>query len=157
MLGTTVNKSIHEAYLAEQWAIFPTSDCLTRYIVALENLHMDLDGKRRVTREDVKRTIRNIERSGKRDEEFVLLTRKGYELPGISKSSIQLPLPVDPEIVWGFETDRFRHIVESWAESSDPVIEVRYHLRPDWLLGSNHTDDLRLQNTSSKQLRGWIF
>ena len=154
---TTVNKSIHEAYIADQWAIFPTRDCLTRYIIALEDLHIELDGKKEITKEDVKETIRHIEKSGETDEEFVLLTRKGYKLPGISKPSIRLPLPVDPEIVWDFETDRFRHIVESWAENSDPVIKVRRHLRPDRLGDSNHTDDLRKQEISSKQLRGWIF
>jgi len=92
---------------------------------------MELDGKRDITKEDVKQTIRHVERSGETDEEFILLTRKGYKLPGISNSSIRLPLPVDPEIVWDFETDRFRRIVESWAENSDPVIKVRHHLPPD--------------------------
>lgn len=124
-----MSKPIHETYLAEQWAVFPTLDCLMRYIVELENLHLELDGKREITREEVKQKIRHIERSGKTDEEFTLLTRKSYKLPGISKSSIRLPLPVDPEIVWGFETGRFRRVVESWTlpmEKSDPVIKVRH-------------------------------
>jgi len=119
---------------------------------------MELDGKREITKEDVKQTIRHVEKSEETDEEFILLTRKGYELPGISsKRSIRLPLPVDPEIVWGFETERFRHIAESWADNSDPTIKVRHHLRPDWLRDSNHADGLRKQEISSKQLRGWIF
>jgi hypothetical protein len=125
-----VNTSIHEAYAAEQWTIFPTLDVLLRYITELENLHLELDGKREVTREDVKQKIRYTERSGKTDEEFTLLTRKGYKLPGISKPSVRLPLPVDPEIVWVFETDRFQRIVESWTsatENSEPTIKVRHH------------------------------
>jgi hypothetical protein len=125
-----VSKSIHEAYLAEQWAIFPTLDCLIRYITELEDLHLELDEKRKITREDVKQKIRHIERSGKTDDEFTLLTRKGYKLPDIQKPSIRLPLPVDPEIVWGFETGRFRSVVESWTsptENSDPMIKVRHH------------------------------
>lgn len=152
-----MNGSIHEAYIAEQWAIFPTRECLTRYIIALEGLHIELDGKKEITKEDVKQTIRRIEGSGEADEEFIVLTRKGYKLPGISELSIHLPLPVDPEIVWDFETDRFRRVVESWVENSDPVIKVRRHIRPNPLGDSDRTDDLRKQEISSKQLRGWIF
>ena len=125
-----MNTSIHEAYAAENWAIFPTLDVLLRYITELENLHLELDGKREVTREDVKQKIRYTEKSGKTDEEFTLLTRKGYKLPGISKPSVRLPLPVDPEILWVFETDRFQRIVESWTpatENSEPTIKVRHH------------------------------
>ena len=118
-----MNKSIYEPYVAEQWAIFPTLGCLTRYIIALENLHLELDGERDITKEDVKERIRQTERSGKTEEEFVLLMRKGYQLPGTSKPLVRLPLPVDPEIVWDFETDRFRQVVESW--DSDPTVKVR--------------------------------
>lgn len=130
LIWGTVNKSIHETYIAEQWAVFPTLDCLIRYITELEKLHLELDGKREITREDVRERIRRTERSGKADEEYVLLTRKGYKLPGISKPSIRLSLPVDPEIVWSFETSRFRRVVESWtssAENFDPLIKVRHH------------------------------
>jgi len=99
-----------------------------RYITELENLHLELDGKKEITREDVKQKIRNIERSRKTDEEFTLLARKGRKLPDISRSSIRLPLPVDPEVVWNFETGRFRRVVESWTtspmENSDPMIKV---------------------------------
>jgi len=129
-----VNESIYEAYIAEEWAIFPTLDCLIRYITALENLHLELDGKREITREDVKQAIRHTEKSGKTDEEFTLLTRKGYKLPGTSKPSIRLPLPVDPEIVWVFETGRFQRVVESWTSpmgDSDPIIKARHHLCPE--------------------------
>ena len=129
-----------------------------RYITELEKLHLELDGKRKITREDVKEIIRRTERSGNTDEEFVLLTRKGHKIPGVSKSSIRLPLPVDPEIVWGFETGRFRRIVESWtspSENSDPVIKVRHHSCSE--RGSNRTCNLRKQSLSLKRLRGWRF
>lgn len=101
---------------------------MIRYITELENLHLELDGKREITREDIKQKIRQIERSRKTDEEFSLLMRKGYNLPGISKPSVRLPLPIDPEIVWVFETGRFKRVVESWTlpvENSDLVMEVR--------------------------------
>ena len=150
-----MSKSISEAYFEEQWAIFPTLDCMIRYITELENLHLELDVKR-ITKRDIKEKILQTERSGKTDEEFVLLTRKGYNLPAISKPSIRLSLPVDPEILWVFETSRFERVVESWStENSDSaVIKVRYRFCPEWLRDSKHADNLRRQGTNLKQLRG---
>lgn len=130
---------------------------MIRYITELENLHLELAGRKEIVREDVKQRIRHTERSGKPDEEFTLLTRKGYKLPGISEPSIRLPLPVDPEIVWGFETGRFRRVVESWAssaEGSDLIIKVRRHSCTEYLRGSEHTHTLRKQVISLKQQSG---
>lgn len=150
-----MSKSISEAYFEEQWAIFPTLDCMIRYITELENLHLELDVKR-ITKRDIKEKILQTERSGKTDEEFVLLTRKGYNLPGISKPSIRLSLPVDPEILWVFESSRFERVVESWSteDSDSAVVKVRYRFCPEWLRVSNHADNLRRQGTNLKQLRG---
>lgn len=121
---------MYDAYNAEQWAVFPTLGCLMEYVTQLENLHLELDGKRRVTREDVEGRIRQVEKSGGTNEEFTLLVREGFELPSISRST-RLSLPIDPEIVWSFETARYQSVLDSWtsrAESSGPVVKVRHHL-----------------------------
>lgn len=121
---------------------------------------MELDGKRAITREDVKQKIQQTERSGKIEEEFTLLMRKGYKLPGFSEPSIRLPLPVDPEIVWSFETGRFKRVVDSWASStdkSDSMIKARHHSCPKRLRSPEHTDIHRKQEISLKQLHGWTF
>ncbi|KAF9787306.1 hypothetical protein BJ322DRAFT_715736 [Thelephora terrestris] len=127
-----VSKSMHEAYDAEKWAIFPTLDCLVRYITELENLHLELDGKRQITREDVGLRIRQVERSAETNEEFSLLMREGCKLPGVAPS-MRLALPIDPEIVWSFETDRYQSVLDSWTlhtGDSDPIIkEARDQLK----------------------------
>lgn len=134
---------------------------MLRYITELENLHIELDGKRAITREDVKQKIQHIERSGKIDEEFTLLTRKGYRLPGFPEPCIRQPLPVDPEIVWSFETRRFKRVVESWESSTDSeydsMIKARHHSCPKRLRSPEHTDIHRRQEISLKQLHGWTF
>lgn len=146
--------------MAEQWAVFPTLDCMMRYITGLESLHLELDGKREIIMEDINQKIRQIERSGKTDEEFTLLTQKGFKFPGISEPSIHLPLPIDSEIVWVFETGRFQRVVESWTSpTGNPglAIKVRHRFCLEYLRASKHTGIPRKRETSLKQLRGWKF
>jgi hypothetical protein len=150
---------MHDAYNAEQWAIFPTLDCMRRYIAELESLHQELDGKRRVSREDVERKIREVEESVEAGKEFSLLTRKGCDLPGIPPS-LRVHLPINPEIVWSFETARYRSIVDSLGshtENFDPILKVRYSLRLGMLRRVKHADASRKQVTSSRRPHGWTF
>lgn len=122
-----MSKVTYEAYDAEKRVIVPIIDCLVRYMTELENLHLELDGKRQVTSEDVGLGILQVERSAKTNEEFSLVTREGCKLPGIA-SSIPLPLPIDPEIMWHVEKGIYQSVLDSWAsrtKDSDPLVKVR--------------------------------
>jgi hypothetical protein len=149
-----------DAYDAEQWAIFPTLDCMGWYITELEKLHQEeLGGTERVTSKDVERKIREVEESGKAGGEFALLARKGCELPGIPPSLL-VHLPISPEIVWSFETERYRSIADSLGsqtENSDFILKVRCSPRLGRPHHIKHTDASREQATSSRRPDGWTF